>query len=397
MAHPSTARLGGQPGLRVAVIGVGHLGKFHTRILSSMPGVDLIGVVDSDQATAEQVAREYSTRAYTDYRQILGQVDAAVLAVPTRLHRALGEPLLQAGVHLLIEKPLAGTLSEAQSLQKTASAHGRVLAVGHVERFNPAWVEATAFCRQPKYITASRLCTHTFRSTDIGAVLDLMIHDLDLILALVDQPVVQVQALGVTIFGGEEDVVNARLVFEGGCLADLTASRASFVTARHMQLFTADGYAQVDFGQKTTTFVELSPVLRQSGFHPEELLASQRAEIRDQLFENILPKRSVTPAGEDQLTAELTDFLAAVRDGTAPKTSAADALRGIEVAERILEQVAEHCWDGDPNGRRGPRAFLETPTSAALQGPHWSRIRMVKSELESLDAEKDLHRDSGSP
>ncbi|MEK6235543.1 MAG: Gfo/Idh/MocA family oxidoreductase, partial [Planctomycetales bacterium] len=200
--------------LRMGVIGTGHLGKFHARILSQTPGVELVGVADASAEAAEKVAAEHGVEAFSDWESLAARVDAAVLAVPTTLHHQLGAPLLENGIHLLIEKPLAATSKDALALADLAEQRGLVLAVGHVERFNPAWTALQGQLSDPKYVEANRLSGYTFRSTDVGVVLDLMIHDLDLLLSLVGRPVREVEALGVSLFGKHEDAANARITFD---------------------------------------------------------------------------------------------------------------------------------------------------------------------------------------
>ena len=250
--------------LRMAVIGVGHLGKEHARILAGMPEVELVGVADvnADQATA--VARRCCTQAYTEYWPLLNLVDALVLAVPTVHHHPLAIEFLRRGIPVLIEKPIAVSLSEAEELVATARRTGAVLQVGHIERFNPAFEELQQHPLQPKFVECERLGAFSGRSTDIGAVLDLMIHDLDLLLALVQSPVSSVEAVGVALFGEHEDVANARLGFANGCVATVTASRASAAPVRRMRVWAPEGYAGVDFARRHLTLVQPSEQFRAS-------------------------------------------------------------------------------------------------------------------------------------
>ncbi len=233
--------------LRIGVVGVGHLGQHHARILSAMPGVRLVGVADASPERAAAVAARCQTTALADYRRLLPAVDAAVIAVPTVLHREVAGAFLQRGIATLVEKPMAGTLAEAEQLAALADATGAVLQVGHIERFNPALQALDRLPVRPRYINAERLSTFTFRSTDIGVVLDLMIHDLDLILSLIAAPVRSVAAVGVSVFGEHEDVANARIEFEDGSVANVTASRASDQAVRKMRIWGVEGYASLDF------------------------------------------------------------------------------------------------------------------------------------------------------
>src|SRR5262249_53127328 len=219
--------------LRLAVVGVGHLGKEHARILAGLSGVELVGVVDARAEQAEVVARRCSTRPFTDHRQLLAEsLDAAVIAVPTIHHHAVAADYLRAGVALLVEKPLASTLAQADELVDLARRVGVLLQVGHVERFNPAFEQLSRRPLQPKLVTCQRLSPFSGRSLDIGVVLDLMIHDLDLLLALVSAPVRDVSAVGLSLLSGHEDFAQAYLTFESGCVAHLSASRAHTAPVR---------------------------------------------------------------------------------------------------------------------------------------------------------------------
>lgn len=336
--------------MKVAVLGVGHLGKFHARILSSMPGVDLVGVVDVRREVAQQVASQCATQAFTDYRKVLGCIDAAVLAVPTRLHYQLGCELLDRGIHTLIEKPLALNAAEGEELVELAQTSKAVLAVGHVEKFNPAWQAVVADAKSPRVIEAHRLCRHTFRSTDIGVVLDLMIHDLDLTMSLVKQPVTDIDSVGMAVFGEEEDVANVRVSFADGCVATLNASRASYTAERSMQIWTDHACYDLDFGSKT------AKVVRPTG----------TKSAAPHTFEDHLKQYQLTPASCDQLTAELEDFVHAIRSGSSPRTSGPEALQVLTVAEEIITQMQLHPWP--------------TPSPSPLRGPHWSLAKRLGRE-----------------
>ncbi|MBW3540497.1 MAG: Gfo/Idh/MocA family oxidoreductase [Planctomycetes bacterium] len=211
--------------IRVGVVGVGALGRHHARILAGLEGVELVAVADSREDVGRRVAADCGTRWVSDYRELIGEIDACSIAVPTRAHFAVAAEFLRRGVPAMVEKPLAADLEEAQWLVRLAEGTGSVLQVGHVERFNPAFETAAALCGTPKYIRAERVSPYAFRSTDIGAVHDLMIHDLDLILSLVESPLERVEAFGISVLGGHEDCAQARLVFADGCIADVTANR----------------------------------------------------------------------------------------------------------------------------------------------------------------------------
>ena len=255
-----------------------------------------------------------------------------------------------------------------------------MLQVGHIERFNPALSALDGMPLRPKYIAAERLSTYTFRSTDIGVVLDLMIHDLDLVLSLVPAPVRSVAAVGVSVFGGHEDIANARIEFEDGCVANLTASRASFQPVRKMRLWGAEGYVTLDFAAKQGTLVRPSDQLRRGEIDLTGVDLTQPAAIKDHLFGKILRVDQVQTEGREPLALELEDFVSAVRDGARPKVSGDDALRAMQLADQILRSVYAHAWEGVGAGRVGP-LDLSAPSqtlSPALRGPISWRIKGIR-------------------
>lgn len=340
--------------LRIAVIGVGHLGKEHARILSTLEGVELVGVADVNADQAQAVAARCRTRAYPDYWPLLNLVDAAVLAVPTTGHSAIAAEFLRRGIHLLVEKPLTETAEEADRLTTGAREHGAVLQVGHIERFNPAFEELQAHRLQPKFIECERLGPFTGRSTDIGVVLDLMIHDLDLILAMVPAPLRSAEAVGVRVFGQHEDVVNARLAFANGCVANVTASRASGSPVRRMRVWAPEGYAGIDFARRRLTFVQPSARLRRHGLDPRRLEPGALARLREELFGRHLEVRQIDRPEGDQLTRELQEFVHCVQNGERPRVGGEEARNALALAGTVLERVRSHQWEGRPDGPTGP-------------------------------------------
>ena len=354
--------------LRVAVVGAGRLGGFHAQKLARMDGVALVGVVDPVAAARNRVAAECGTLPLADCRELPGSIDAAVVAAPTRLHHALGLELLEAGVHLLVEKPLAPSTAEAGELVDAARRAGVVLQVGHVERFNPAMTAALAHVHDPKYIEAVRASGFTFRSTDVGVVLDLMIHDLDLVLSLVRSPVRQVDALGLSVLGGHEDVANARLTFESGCVATLSASRVSHTAVRRMQVWSPRAMADVDFATRSTAVVRPSETLLARRFQADALSADQIEHYKAHLLEEHLPREQFQGDAVDALQLELDDFVESIRTGRAPRVSGRQARDAVAVAEQILARISSHAWDETPDGPIGPHA---TPRPAVIPAPHW--------------------------
>jgi predicted dehydrogenase len=348
---------------RIAVVGVGHLGKEHARILSTMPQVELVGVVDIHFEQARAVADRCGTRAYDRLEPLWGQLDAAVVAVPTSRHYEVAEELLRRGVHLLVEKPLAGNLDQADALVNLAHRTQRILQVGHVERFNPAFEELCRRPLRPKFIECQRLGPFSGRSTDIGVVLDLMIHDLDLVCALVPVPLRTVSAVGVSVFGGHEDVANARLEFEDGSVATLTASRASTRPFRKMRVWGAEGYASIDFAARKLTLVQPSEELRRKGLDPGCLPPAALATLRDDWFSRYFHTLELDCNRGDQLTRELEEFLACIVRGVRPRVSGENGRNAVALGERILGMLRTHAWEGTPEGPTGPR---DLPLPAGL-------------------------------
>jgi predicted dehydrogenase len=351
------------PRLRLAVIGVGHLGKEHARILSGMSDVELIGVADVNAAQAEAVALRCGTRAFSDYRPLLPLVDAAVVVVPTVYHHAVAGEFLRRGVPVLVEKPLAADLAEANDLVEWGRRSGAVLQVGHIERFNPAFEELCRRPLRPKFVNCERLGSFTGRSTDIGAVLDLMIHDLDLLLALVRSPVREVKALGLSVLGGHEDVAQARLVFETGCVAHLSVSRVNAAPVRRMSMWGAEGFACVDYAKKQLTLVQPTEELQRLRRDQRHLDGAGLARLKAELHGRYLQTLEMNCQGCDQLTLELQDFLHSVRSGERPRVSGDDGRDALALASRVLESIRTHAWEARDDGPVGP---LHLP---APQGP----------------------------
>lgn len=304
--------------MKAAVVGVGHLGRHHARILASLPGVTLAGVVDIDAGRAAEIAREYGSVAYADARQIDG-LELAVIAAPTESHAALAQPLVEAGVHTLVEKPVTQTLDEADRLIAAAKASGVVLAVGHSERFNPAVVAARPYVSDPRFIEVHRLGTQLGRSLDIDVVLDLMIHDLDLILSMVPSTVESVEAVGVPVLTPKVDIANARVRFANGCIANLTASRISKDPVRKIRFFQRERYVSIDTSARE---VEMFQVVPQEG----------------------MPKiggGKLAVPGDEPLKAELEDFVAAVRQARAPAVPGEQGRAALSLAVKIVELMKQ--------------------------------------------------------
>jgi predicted dehydrogenase len=306
--------------LRTAVIGVGYLGRFHAQKYAQIAGSTLVAVVDANTEACAKVAAELGTKAVSDYRELFGAVDAVSLAVPTPLHHAIGCELLKNGIDVLIEKPIATSVAEARELVDLARANGRILQVGHLERFNPAVLAAAERLQTPRFVESHRLAPFKQRGTDVSVVLDLMIHDIDLIQELVGTPIEHIDAVGATVFSGEIDIVNARLRFKGGCVVNTTASRISLKQERKIRIFQDDAYLSVDMQQKILT------VIRKKDAAPVESPA--QVSIEEQNFDQ-----------GDALLAEIEAFLKAVRERSTPVVTGEDGLRALETAMKITALV----------------------------------------------------------
>lgn len=341
--------------LRMAVIGVGHLGQHHARILSTLAEVDLVGVVDNNAAQAAAVAAKIGTTPYEDYEELLDKVDAVSIVTPTLFHHRVSSAFLRAGVPVLVEKPICRTVFEADDLIRIAEEENVALQVGHIERFNPAFEELSRRPIRPAFVEAERHGPYTGRSVDIGAVLDLMIHDLDLLLNLVGSRVREVDAVGASVFGGHEDMVNARLNFENGCVAHVTASRITPMPKRRLRVWASEGYAGIDFVSRKLTLVQASPEVRQFGIRVDRMDASAKANLKQDLFSRYMQVLSVSgDRKNDQLTSELRDFIDCVKTGRRPRCSGEDGREALALAERVLSSVRQHAWEGHPDGAIGP-------------------------------------------
>lgn len=353
--------------LRIAVVGAGHLGTFHARRMAEVQGLRLAAIVEPLDSRRRQAAHEFQVPVLASHRDLPATIDAAVVATPTRWHRDVALELIRRGIHVLVEKPLAATAGEAAELVEAARAHRVVLQVGHVERFNPAWTAALPHLEQPKYVEAVRAGGFSFRSTDVGVVLDLMIHDIDLLLSLVASPVVRVEALGVSLFGRHEDVANARLVFANGCVAALSASRASRAPRRTMQVWSRRAMTTIDFHSREVSVIRPSEAVLARRLDVAALAPAEQARLKDCLLQEHLPQERIETPACDAIAAELGDFADSVRSSRAPRVSGAQAQSAIEVAEQILDSLA--AWDGAAEESAGARGVPVRPP--IIPAPHW--------------------------
>jgi predicted dehydrogenase len=359
--------------VRMAVVGVGHLGQHHARILSEFPDVELVGVVDPNATQAAMVARRTKTRHYESFEPLLTQVDAVSIVTPTSFHHHVATAFLKHGVPVLVEKPMCKTVAEADELIELAREKDIPLQVGHIERFNPAFEELARRPIRPAFIEAERHGPFTGRSTDIGAVLDLMIHDLDLILSLVGGPVREVHAFGASVFGGHEDMVNARLVFEKGCIAHITASRITARPKRRLRIWAPEGYSGIDFVTRKLTLVQPSDELRRLGIRPDRLDPMAKSRLKDEVFGRHLEVLNLDGDRKgDQLTAELRSFVDCVRTNSTPRVPGEAGRDALALAERVLECVRAHQWEGTPDGAVGPHR-MPRPAGKLFEMPKVSQ------------------------
>jgi predicted dehydrogenase len=306
--------------IRTAVIGAGYLGRFHAQKYAAIARSQLVGVVDLNAENAERVAAECQTQAATDYRTLLGRVDAVSVVTPTPSHRAIAAAFLEAGAHVLVEKPITATVDEASELIALAARCKRVLQVGHLERFNAAILALEGILTVPRFVESHRLAPFKQRGTEVNVVLDLMIHDIDIIQNIVRSPIASIDAVGSSVFSGELDIANARLRFANGCVANTTASRVSLKTERKLRLFQDDAYVSLDLHQKVMTLIR-----KGEGVGP------------DGLPQVTIDERSYGDG--DALKSEIESFLEAAATGRAPVVSGEDGRRALATAIQITEQV----------------------------------------------------------
>ncbi|HYL63846.1 MAG TPA: Gfo/Idh/MocA family oxidoreductase [Candidatus Methylomirabilis sp.] len=306
--------------VRTAVVGTGEFGRNHARVYRELQGAELVGVYDQDRARAEAVAAEFQTHALRSFEEVRERAEAVSVAVPTVSHAEVGCWLLESGVDVLVEKPMAATLSEADDLLAAAQRHGRILQVGHVERFNPAVTAVEPILNRPLFFEVHRLGVFTPRSLDVEVIYDLMIHDLDILLALVKEPVTEVKAVGIPVLTDKVDIAHARLEFAGGAVANVTASRVSTERVRKMRFFQQHEYISLDYARRDALRVSVKRPGPQPEFSFEKLPAPN----------------------SEPLYAELEAFLEAVRTRREPKTDGAAGRAALELASRVMASIQEH-------------------------------------------------------
>ena len=307
--------------LRAAVIGVGYLGRFHAQKFASLDNVELVGVVDSDTTRAAEVAAEVGCQAFNDVQDVLPLVDMVSIVVPTQHHFAVAKACLEAGCHILLEKPITRTVEEAERLIALANEKGLIFQVGHLERFNPAILALKGILKKPLFIESHRLAPFKPRGTDVNVVLDLMIHDIDIILSMVHSPVKLINSVGVPVLSDQVDIANARIQFDNGCVANVTASRVSLEAMRKIRIFQGDSYISIDYQARKIS------IYRKGG---------------DGVAIPVMPEVTMSHKSfeeSDALLAEIRDFVNVVATGSTPVVSGEDGKRALELALQINQKL----------------------------------------------------------
>jgi predicted dehydrogenase len=316
--------------IRVGVVGVGSLGQHHVRVYSQLEGVKLAGLCDTDPARAAELAAKFHCQAFASPQEMLEAVDAVSVVVPTALHYKVTSPFLKRGIHVLLEKPMTTVLAEADALLRLAAKHRALLQVGHIERFNPAILALEQFELQPLFIEAHRLGPYSPRNTDIGVVLELMIHDIDIVLAMVRRKVERVEAVGIPVLSHTEDIANVRLNFKGGCVANLTASRVTNRKERKIRVFSKDAYVSVDYLAKEARLYKLKdgadPTQAGSLIGLTRMVVSERLKIKD----------------EEQLKLELASFVQSIREGKRAVVTGKQGRDAVALGLEIQAQIKAH-------------------------------------------------------
>lgn len=331
-----------QPKVRMAVIGGGHLGRIHAKLLSARHDVELIAVCDPSPDARHEVESKLALPTRPDYESLSEQVDAVIIASPTVLHHSLSRWCLERGIHTLIEKPIASTVREADDLIACADRHNCCLQVGHIERFNPAWCCARDSMDHGsiQHIDARREGVYTGRSTDIGIVLDLMIHDIDLVLSIVPHPIDSIRAYGRSVLGQHEDFAIADLVFHNGSTAHLRASRISSAPMRSMEIHGSDAWVDIDFSSSKCTVTRPTEPVATRELQADTLPAAERMKVKDELFTRWLEQTELTPQAANAMADEQSDFIDSIANHRSPLVCGRDGARALKVACEIADQIA---------------------------------------------------------
>jgi len=299
--------------IKVAVIGVGHLGQHHARIYSELPDSELVCVVDNNQKQGEKIASKLNVPFFSNYKEIKDNVDAVSIVVPTTYHFEIAKYFLSHGIHTLIEKPVTQTVEHAEQLEQLVSKNNLILQVGHIERFNPAWLAVSEYVSNPKFIEIHRLAPYKGRSVDVGVVLDLMIHDIDIVLTILNKKIIDIRSSGLSVLGGNEDIVNARIEFEGGCVANINASRISSKEMRKFRIFQPNSYISIDYKKQSARIYTID-----------------NGKIKT---------KKIKTFKDEPLKLELKDFIKCVDESGEPKVSITHGKQAIKAALDIVKQI----------------------------------------------------------
>ena len=331
--------------LRTAVVGAGKMGNIHAKVLRKLPQSKLVAIVDVQEDRARKLAREYKCDYFSDVRELVGKVDAVTISAPTKSHLAVAEILISNKIPVLIEKPLAASAEEGQKIVSLAKENNTIVAVGHSERCNPVVQAMKRLKIEPKFIEATRISPYSFRSTDIGVVLDVMIHDIDIILALAQSKITKVDAVGVNVIGDYEDICNARITFENGCIANVTASRLALKTVRKIRLFSRQAYLSLDFLKKEGIVIKTDPNVDAVKWVKEKQ-AQGDFDFTGVNWPDLLHIEQLDIDDREPLRVEQEAFLNSIIDSSSrPEVTAEEGLAALECAEAILKSLKEHPWD----------------------------------------------------
>jgi predicted dehydrogenase len=331
--------------IRTAVVGAGKMGVIHAKVYHQLPQSELVAVVDTEISKAKKLGRKYNCQAFSDCRRILDKVDAATIATPTIYHLELAKILIKNNIAVMIEKPLAANAAEGREIVELAKKKNCVVAVGHSERCNPVVQAMKRLGIEPKFIETNRISPYPFRSTDIGVVLDVMIHDIDIILSLANSPIKKVDAVGINVIEDNEDICNARIFFENGCIANLTASRLALKTERKVRVFSRQAYLSLDYFKKTGTVIKADPNTNVVD-KIRELKKKGKFDLLKVNWPDLLHIEKLKIDDKEPLRVEQEAFLKAVADSNeSPEVSAKEGLAALECAEMILGCVKQHRWE----------------------------------------------------
>ena len=330
--------------LRTAVVGAGKMGAIHSKVYSQLNESELVAVVDIQKDKADTLAAQYGCQAFTDIEALIDKVDAVTISAPTVNHLELAKGFIENNIAVMIEKPLAANVVQAREIVELAKKHNTIVAVGHSERCNPVVQAMKRLDIEPRFIEANRISPYTFRSTDIGVVMDVMIHDIDIILSLAASGIKKIDAVGVNVIGDHEDICNARIVFENNCVANITASRVALKTERKVRVFSSQGYLSLDYLKKEGVIIKAAPNVDVVKWIQEH--QAQDFDFADVNWPDLLHIEQLDIEDAEPLRIEQQLFLKAVSDKQSrPEVTAEDGLAAMECAEMILASIKEHKWE----------------------------------------------------